>query len=153
MLKEPNVLCNAQNLKKNMLFRKSIHLYPNFTNIIMLIVQHLFCDSCLHIKCITSNIGWLNKVQWISPTPYHWFKEKFHPNMITSWNRNVFRIIGLLRGPRQSSMVSPIKGPVLRSFDISFMLYWTSCRRNCRVAGGLTRHDDHVMSLWWQAVS
>ena len=39
---------------------------------------------------------------------------------------------------------SPHKGPIMLSFDVTFV----ECKNNCRVSGDLRRHVPHVTSLW-----
>ena len=42
------------------------------------------------------------------------------------------------------SVVSPHKGPIMLSFDVTFV----ESKNNCRVSGDLRRHVPHVTSLW-----
>ena len=78
--------------------------------------------------------------------------------IMTSSDRNIFRVAGPLRGGAKgggggggggggwSSGGSPHKGPVMRTFDLPLLLVWTNGWTNARLAGNSKRHDGHLTS-------
>ena len=72
------------------------------------------------------------------------------PSMMTSSNRNIFRVTGHLCGEVPGEF--PAQRPVTRSFDVFFDLCLINDWVNNREAGDLRRHVDHydvsVMQCW-----
>ena len=67
--------------------------------------------------------------------------------MMTTWNGNVFHIIGLLWGeiyrlPRWT----PLTKPMAHTFDVFFDECLNKWLKNTGFAGDLTRYDGHVTS-------
>ena len=67
---------------------------------------------------------------------------------MASRNVDVFRITGPLweESTGDWPVDSPHKGPVMRDFDVFFVVSVDKLLKEIRVAGDLRQHDAHVMS-------
>ena len=64
-------------------------------------------------------------------------------HMMTTSNRNIFRVTGPLWWVPTITCGFPSQRPVTRSLMFSLMCAWTNCWTNNGAPGGLRRHDAH----------
>ena len=64
-------------------------------------------------------------------------------HMMTTSNRNIFRVTGPLWWVPTVTCGYPSQRPVTRSLMYSLMCAWTNCWTNNGAPGGLRRHDAH----------
>ena len=78
--------------------------------------------------------------------------SNYNTSMMTSWNRNVFRVTGLFAGNSPVTGEFPSKRPVTRALMFSLNWAWINGWVNNREAGYLRRHRAHcdvtVMMTW-----
>ena len=95
--------------------------------------------KCIKIICICHCMEQPGGQKWISYTsPHIWT-----PIMMTSSNRNFFRVTGPLCGEITGPGEFPTQRPVTRSFDVSLICVWINGWVNNREAGDLRRHRSH----------